>query len=85
LRAWRSDQCSRQKFKLSHSIPPLDMKSQYHLAPWDCGFGFRRLPSQRVGAISGLMHCGILAVDEYARASCNNTPFVIDDLYSREC
>jgi len=31
------------------------------------------------------MHCGILAVDEYARASCNDTPFVIDDLYSREC
>jgi hypothetical protein len=37
------------------------------------------------GAISGLMHCGILAVDEYARTSCNDTPFVIDDLYSREC
>ena len=36
-------------------------------------------------AISGLMRCGILAVDEYARASCNDTPFVIDDLYSREC
>jgi TfoX/Sxy family transcriptional regulator of competence genes len=38
-----------------------------------------------LSAISGLMHCGILAVDEYARASCNDTFFVIDDLYSREC
>ena len=28
-----SDQCSRQKFKLSHSNSPLDMKSQYYLAP----------------------------------------------------
>jgi len=38
-----------------------------------------------LSAISGLMRCGILAVDEYARASCNDTFFVIDDLYSREC
>jgi hypothetical protein len=41
----RGDQCSRQKFKLSHLISPLHMKSQRRVAP---PFGFTTIKGDRV-------------------------------------
>ena len=36
------EQSSRQKLNFSHSSSPLNTKSQQHLAPQGCGFGFGR-------------------------------------------
>jgi hypothetical protein len=62
------------------------MKSQYHLAPWDCGFGFRRLPSHRVDEMALLLRIKSTnqetgrAIDLFRRTALAGISIGIDDL-----